>query len=191
MLEAKTTSIVELEGSIKVLQDNMKTLDTTKKKRKRKLKDKLAKLKNALELEMRSRMFKIEPQNFSPIVTMKPHHMTSANVKFWCRMTQIPVNVNDATTGHKLQGMSKDVLIVTSWPFGGLFKNWEYVVLSRVRTLSGLYLFEPIDLKKSFKPTDELRRYLRRARYKEKIFLDRRIKNMADLGLADLSVDYL
>ena len=34
VLEAKTTSIVELEGSIKVLQDNMKTLDTTKKKRK-------------------------------------------------------------------------------------------------------------------------------------------------------------
>ena len=33
VLEAKTTSIVELEGSIKVLQDNMKTLDTTKKKR--------------------------------------------------------------------------------------------------------------------------------------------------------------
>ena len=121
MLEAKTTSIVGLEGSIKVLQDNMKTLDTTKKKRKRKLKDKLAKLKKSLELEMRSRTLKIEPQNFSPIVTMKPHHMTSAKVKFRCRMTQIPVNVNDATTGHKLQGMFKDVLIVTSWPFGGLF----------------------------------------------------------------------
>ena len=51
-------------------------------------------------------------------------------------------------------------MIVTSWPKGclsALFKNWEYVVLSRVRTLEGLYLFEPIDLEKSFKPSPELK----------------------------------
>ena len=50
-------------------------------------------------------------------------------------MKQIPANSNDAITGHKLQGMSKDLLIVSSWPTGGLaamFMNWEYVVLSRV-----------------------------------------------------------
>ena len=49
---------------------------------------------------------------------------------------------------HKLQGMSKDAIIVSSWPTGSLsamFKNWEYVVLSRLRTLSGLYLIKPID----------------------------------------------
>jgi len=28
-------------------------------------------------------------------------------------MIQIPANSNDATTGHKLQGMSKDVIIVS------------------------------------------------------------------------------
>jgi hypothetical protein len=68
-------------------------------------------------------------------------------------MKQIPANSNDAATGHKLQGMSKDLLIVSSWPTGGLaamFKNREYVVLSRVRTLSGLYLVKPIDMGKSF-----------------------------------------
>jgi hypothetical protein len=59
-------------------------------------------------------------------------------------MKQIPANTNDASTGHKLQGMSKDVIIVTSWPTG--FKNWEYVVLLRARTLSGLYLVKPIDM---------------------------------------------
>jgi hypothetical protein len=71
-------------------------------------------------------------------------------------MIQIPANINDATTGHKLQGMSKDVIIVSSWPTGGLatmFKNWEYVVLSCVHTLSGLYIVEPIDMDKSFKPS--------------------------------------
>ncbi len=68
-------------------------------------------------------------------------------------MIHIPANINDATTGHKLQGMSKDVIVVSSWPTGGLatmFKNWEYVVLSRVRTLSGLYLVEPINMDKLF-----------------------------------------
>jgi hypothetical protein len=49
--------------------------------------------------------------------------------------------------------MSKDVIVVTSWPTGGLsamFMNWEYVALSRVRTLSGLYLVEPNDIEKLF-----------------------------------------
>jgi hypothetical protein len=88
----------------------------------------------------------------------------------------------NATTGHKLQGMSKDVMIVTSWPKGGLsalFKNWEYVVLSRVRTLEGLYLFEPIDLEKSFKPSLELKGYMRRATQKEKKMLELREIRMA------------
>ena len=32
-------------------------------------------------------------------------------------ITQIPINTNDTTTGHKLQGMSVDKLLVTSWSF--------------------------------------------------------------------------
>jgi hypothetical protein len=71
-------------------------------------------------------------------------------------MKQIPTNTNDASTGHKLQGMSKDVIIVTSWLTG--FKNWEYVILSFACTLSDLYLVEPIDMNKSFKPSNELKR---------------------------------
>ena len=91
-------------------------------------------------------------------------------------MTQIPANSNDATIGHKLQGLSKDTIVVTSWPTGGLvamFKNWEYVVLSRVRTLSGLYLVEPIDMDKSFKPTTELKKYIGNARQKETNMLEK------------------
>jgi hypothetical protein len=92
-------------------------------------------------------------------------------------MHQIPANSNDRTTGHKLQGMSKDVIIVSSRPTGGLslmFKNWEYVVLSRVRTLSGLYLIEPIDMEKSFNPSPELGSYMERAMQKEKEILKKR-----------------
>ncbi len=78
-------------------------------------------------------------------------------------MIRIPANSNDATTGHKLQGMSKDVIIVSSWPTGSLaamFKNWEYVVLSCVRTLYGLYMVKPIDMNKSFQPSPQLASYM-------------------------------
>ncbi len=91
-------------------------------------------------------------------------------------MIQIPANINDATTGHELQGMSKDVIVVSSWPTGRLatmFKNWEYVVLFCVRTLSGLYLVEPIVMdkyysnhlqnsKNTLKMQDKKKKYIRK-----------------------------
>ena len=55
------------------------------------------------------------------------------------KVKQIPVNSNIATTtGHKLQGTTKDILIVDCWSY--TFANWVYLVLSRVRTLDGLFL---------------------------------------------------
>ena len=94
-------------------------------------------------------------------------------------MTQLPVNPNDATTGHKLQGASKDCIIITSWPKGALFKNFEYTVISRVQKMEGLYLLKPTDLQKSFKPSSELKGYLTCARRKEAVFLHNRETNMA------------
>ena len=57
------------------------------------------------------------------------------------KATQFPVVSNDATTGFKLQGSSVDKLIVKEWVNK---KNWEYVMLSRVRELGGLFLEHPI-----------------------------------------------
>jgi hypothetical protein len=94
---------------------------------------------------------------------------SSKKVEFCCKMKQILANSNDATTGHKSRGMSKDVVIM-SWPNGGLaalFKNLEYVILSRVCTISGLYLVEPIDMEKLFKPSSELKKYIENASQKE------------------------
>lgn len=54
-------------------------------------------------------------------------------------ITHLPINMNDAITVHKLQGMSKDRLIIISW---SLMQNWIYVVLSRVHTLKGLFLLK-------------------------------------------------
>ena len=80
--------------------------------------------------------------------------------------------------------MSKDVIIVSSWPTGGLsksLKNWEYVVLSRVHTLSGLYLVDPIDMEKSFGPSSQLRTYINKIKKKEKHILDERKKAMSQM----------
>ncbi len=74
-------------------------------------------------------------------------------------------------------GLSKDAIIVSSWPTGSLaamFKNWEYVVLSRVRTLSGLYLVKPIDMDKSFQPSPQLASYMDKIRKFEKDMLEKR-----------------
>ncbi len=51
-----------------------------------------------------------------------------------------------------------------------MFKNWEYVVLSCVCTLSGLYLVEPIDMDKSFKPSSELKNTLKMQDKKKQIY---------------------
>ncbi len=91
-------------------------------------------------------------------------------------MKQISASSNDANTGQKLQGMSKDVIVVMSWPSGGLaamIKNWEYVVLSQVHTQSGLYLVEPIDMDKLFKPSSELKKYIENTRQTETSLLEK------------------
>ena len=85
------------------------------------------------------------------------------------RVAQIPVNSNIATTGHKLQGMSKDTLIVNSWNYQ--FSNWIYVVLSRVRTLSGLFLCRPLDLHRPFIVPEKLIQFETRMKQNKTHFL--------------------
>jgi hypothetical protein len=63
-----------------------------------------------------------------------------------------------------------------------MFKKWEYVVLSRVHTLSGLYLVEQIDMEKSFKPSSELNKYVENARRKETNLLEKQKCAIAQLN---------
>lgn len=53
------------------------------------------------------------------------------------KATQLPFVSNSATTGHKLQGRGVENLFVHTWSYK---KNWPYVILSRVKTLKGLFL---------------------------------------------------
>ena len=62
------------------------------------------------------------------------------------------VVLNHATTGHKLQGKSLDALVIAQW---SKTKNWAYVVISRVRTLAGLFLTHPIPDDIDFMPSSD------------------------------------
>ena len=52
---------------------------------------------------------------------------------------QFPLVSNSCTTGHKLQGSTCKSLLVNAFHYG---QNWCCVVLSRVKTMSGLCLRE-------------------------------------------------
>ncbi len=87
--------------------------------------DKLDELNEKLSKERDSWKFILEPEKFSPEVNVKHFRISFKKQQMQCKMNQIPANLNDGTTGHKLQGMSKDVIIVTSWPTGGLSKIFK------------------------------------------------------------------
>ena len=74
-------------------------------------------------------------------------------IKFNC----FPINIANARTVHKLQGKTLDAIVVSSWDYTG---NWVYVVLSRVRTLKGLFLRLPLRGKKTRGMSKELLAFL-------------------------------
>ena len=93
--------------------------------------------------------FKLYPQEFSVNINFPLDITNDIRISIGnASVTQIPVNSNIATTGHKLQGMPKDTLIVNNWDYR--CANWVYVVLSRVRTRKGLFIMRPLDTEKDF-----------------------------------------
>ena len=85
---------------------------------------------------------------------------------------QLPIISNCATTGHKLQGYTVASLFVADWMYSG---NWTYTVLSRVRTMSGLYIVNKLsnDLNK-YKTASEVEGMLHnlRERFDVEFFSD-------------------
>ena len=147
------------------------------------LKENLRILKKELDIMHHGRQFKITPERRNVEVTVRPSRVSSLQDTFKLQMNMMPVNIATACTGHKLQGRSKDSLIVTSWPNfknNVIFQNWEYVVLSRVRTMDGLFLMQPLDKEKNYAPTHELMKYMKRARRAEKRLMRQREKDIAE-----------
>jgi PIF1-like helicase len=84
-------------------------------------------------------LFEVKPKkhSFTTELSTAPSFF-STKEKFAAKMRaiQIPIIHNDATTGHKLQGSGVDILFVHNWYYSA---NWCYVMLSRVKTMKGLY----------------------------------------------------
>ena len=83
------------------------------------------------------------------------------------RGTQFPIISNSCTTGHKLQGCTVEDILANDWNFGA---NWVYVVLSRVKTMAGLYIRQKLPLKlekyaKSQEMKDMIRKFAETINY--------------------------
>lgn len=111
---------------------------------------------NELEKENKKQRFKLRPKTFYctfKIEDIQKNLPFPLGMKTTARVTirQLPVILNDATTGHKLQGMSKNQIIIQSWSYQN--SGWVYTVLSRVRTMDGLFICERLDYRKYVKST--------------------------------------
>lgn len=113
---------------------------------------------------IRPQVFSVEPKKYTFRANIpKPRMLQERDgdrESVQMKAVQIPVLVNNATTGHKLQGCGVDNLFVHNWYY---VTNWAYVMLSRVRTWDGLYCRKKLsrDLSKYAVP-EKLKKMLRR-----------------------------
>jgi hypothetical protein len=92
-----------------------------------------------------------------PICEFGLNQRVNTNIEF----RYFPVISNHATTGHKLQGKTVASLVIEEW---SKLKKWAYVVISRVRTLDGLFMTQPIPADIDFSPPSnylDMMEYLR------------------------------
>ena len=86
------------------------------------------------------------------------------------KLNQFSFVRNTATTGHKLQGKTVDSILAYAFEYR---VNWPYVVMSRVTTMSGLYLREKLsDDLSHYTVPPELTEMLVRLRNREPQYLD-------------------
>jgi len=119
-----------------------------------------------VKLQVNGRCIELHPEEFS--VTIKFPGFHNKNLLKGYQILQFPVNLALAITGHKLQGMTLDIMVLSEI---NLSSNWLYVMLSRVTTLKGLFLMMPLT-KQMFKPlSPSLKRELEWLRELEKQLL--------------------
>ena len=105
---------------------------------------------------------KIAPMKYSSVKAnyTLPQHWQLGNTTSTMHVSanQLPLMSNAATTGHKLQGSSLDAAYVPDWNYS---VNWPYVVISRVRSLRGLFIGKKLDPTKDYSVPVELQRLMR------------------------------
>ena len=99
-----------------------------------------------IKLRINGKFVEVRPEEFS--VTIKFPGCNSKNLMKGYQIQQFPINLALAITGHKLQGMTLDMMVLSEV---NKTSNWLYVMLSRVTTLKGLFLMVPLK-KTDFRP---------------------------------------
>jgi hypothetical protein len=98
----KTGTMIQLQAKIDQLRSTLDTLpQTSATVTNEQVQSYLESLTNTLSTEMNNRKFELDPEKFSTKVSVKEYD-TSITTNYQCKMKQIPANINDATTGHKL-----------------------------------------------------------------------------------------
>jgi hypothetical protein len=99
-------------------------------------------------------LFEVAPNRMKSVVRI-PNPLIqekAPRIKQPIYITQLPLILNLATTGHKLQGQTKESIVVSDYHYGS---NWMYVILSRVKTRYGLFLRNKINVTKLMNPNDD------------------------------------
>ena len=113
-------------------------------------------------------------------ITPRQFSVLADDFKFKCRMTvgseemycgmkgrQFPIISNSCTTGHKLQGCTVESILANDWYYGA---NWPYVVLSRVKTMAGLYIRKRLSKKlEKYEKPEAMKKML--AVFRDKIYV--------------------
>jgi hypothetical protein len=117
------------------------------------------------QIDGSNRMFKVKADHVSCKINFPIQLIPGQKIRKIVRasVNRFPVLANHATTGHKLQGQTKESLFISDWHYGS---NWPYVVLSRVTTLKGLFLLKPLRKDVDFSQDSRLGRMLTKMRSK-------------------------
>lgn len=123
--------------------------------------------------------FTINPVSTECISTINVEEFgRKVKIPWHTKILQFRLTSNQATTGHKLQGKSVDHLVVGQWC---KVKNWIYVVLSRVRTLEGLYLLKKLPEDIKTEPDPMLTAMMDRLRFEHKILFREDTQMIAEI----------
>ena len=112
-----------------------------------------------------TKTFNLSTKTFEVTIKVPINNGTNFIKLSKCKILQFPLNNDLATTGHKLQGMTKKFMIVSQFNYS--CPNWIYVVLSRVTTIDGLFLLQPLKASFNPKPSKVLIQEWKRQREKE------------------------
>jgi hypothetical protein len=108
--------------------------------------------------EIQPAVFKVEAENYTFSAKIKIDDTDLKASVLAMKGHQFGLISNTATTGHKLQGYTALFLLVLSWIYKA---NWAYTVLSRVRTMAGLYMLQPLnEVLADFEMKDEMKQML-------------------------------